>query len=199
MSPDRWGDTAFYALMLILPLSALMARRLPIGTTLKMAAAWAAIFGIAIVAVVLGRDPITRAWNSIASGLGDQSVTGRTVRIRMANDGHFWADASINGVSRRMLIDSGATTTSLSVATAAAAGLKLDESPFPVMINTANGMVVARVSTAKAFQVGAISAREMGVVVAPEFGETDVIGMNFLSRLKAWRVEGPILVLEPAT
>ncbi|MEN2784920.1 hypothetical protein ACFOKI_15215 [Sphingomonas qilianensis] len=37
------------------------------------------------------------------------------------------------------------------------------------------------------------------MIVSPAFGETNVIGMNFLSRLKSWRVEGNILVLEPRT
>ena len=35
------------------------------------------------------------------------------------------------------------------------------------------------------------------MVVSPAFGETDVLGMNFLSRLKSWRVEGSTLILEP--
>ena len=32
------------------------------------------------------------------------------------------------------------------------------------------------------------------MVVAPEFGDTDVLGMNFLSRLKSWHVDGDVLV-----
>ena len=38
-------------------------------------------------------------------------------------------------------------------------------------------------------------ARDLPVVVAKEFGD-DVICMNFLSRLKGWRVEGRSLILE---
>lgn len=38
------ATTALYALLLILPLSALLARRLPVATTVKMALAWIAIF-----------------------------------------------------------------------------------------------------------------------------------------------------------
>src|SRR6476661_1778584 len=44
-------------------------------------------------------------------GLDDQKVTGKAVRVSLSNDGHFWVVASINGVKRRMLIDSGATVT----------------------------------------------------------------------------------------
>ena len=42
-----------YVLVLILPLSALAARRLPIGDAIKMALAWAAIFGVLLIIVTL--------------------------------------------------------------------------------------------------------------------------------------------------
>jgi len=34
-------------------------------------------------------------------------------------------------------------------------------------------------------------------VVSPAFGETNVLGMNFLSRLASWRVEENTLILVP--
>ena len=55
-------------------------------------------------------------------GLDDQQVVGRELRVQMAPDGHFWVVASINGVRTRMLIDSGATVTAISEATARSAG-----------------------------------------------------------------------------
>jgi aspartyl protease family protein len=35
------------------------------------------------------------------------------------------------------------------------------------------------------------------VVVSPAFGNMNVVGMNFLSRLKSWRVEDGVLILQP--
>jgi hypothetical protein len=55
------GDVLLYAAMLLLPLSALIARRLPFGDTLKMALAWLAVFGLLYCVVV--------AWQS-ATGVG---------------------------------------------------------------------------------------------------------------------------------
>lgn len=52
MNPDA-ADIAFMALLLILPISALAARRLPVGATVKMALAWLAIFVVAYLLVVL--------------------------------------------------------------------------------------------------------------------------------------------------
>ena len=187
---DQTGQAIIYALMLVLPLSALLARRVPIGATVKMALAWVAIFVVGLV-LVAQRDRIKPYWERANTALldSDQQVSGETVRIAMAAD--------INGVRRRMLIDSGATTTALSVGAARAAGIDLDESPLPVMIETANGTVTARTATAKRLQVGGIVARDLPVVVSDAFDETDVIGMNFLSRLEGWRVEGATLILQP--
>lgn len=193
------GDAVFYLLALILPLSALLARRMPIKQMALLIGAWIGIILIALLILNASRDTVGSAWSRLRAMLGDdeQRVTGDVVRLRMAPDGHFWATASINGVDTRMLIDSGATTTSLSVTTADAAGLNLQQSPFPVLLNTANGTVMARSANVAELRLGPITASDLRVVVAREFGTMNVLGMNFLSRLRSWRVEGNMLILEP--
>jgi aspartyl protease family protein len=195
---NRGAEIALYAMMLILPLSALLARRVPLGQTVKMALAWIAVFAVGLV-IVGQRDRLKPIWDDTRDALfgRDQRVSGETVRIRMAADGHFWAMVALNGVERRMLIDSGATTAALSTATARAAGLAIDDSGFPTVLNTANGQVVASNTRVGELRIGGIMARDLPVVVADAFGETDVLGMNFLSRLKSWRVDGATLILEP--
>ncbi|RZL97585.1 MAG: TIGR02281 family clan AA aspartic protease, partial [Sphingomonas sp.] len=42
-----------------------------------------------------------------------------------------------------------------------------------------------------------IVARDLSAVVSPAFGDVNVVGMNFLSRLKSWRVEDNTLILVP--
>ena len=115
----------------------------------------------------------------------------------MARDGHFWVDAEINGVKRRMLVDSGATVTALSQETARAAGVEADATLLPLLMQTANGTVRAEAGTVDALAVGAIEAQRLKVVISPALGNTDVLGMNFLSQLAAWRVEGRTLFLVP--
>jgi aspartyl protease family protein len=199
VSGDQGAEFVFYAMALALPLSALLARRVPLGQTLKMALAWIGIFGVGLV-LVSQRDKIGGVLDDARRTLvgDDQQVVGETVRIAMAPDGHFYATVTINDVSRRMLVDSGASITALSRATAAAAEIEPDGA-FQVAIDTANGTVLADRATAKQLEVGGITARDLPVVIADAFGETDVIGMNFLSKLKSWRVEGRTLVLEPAS
>lgn len=186
MSDDA-ASILLYGVLILLPLSALVARRVPLGRTLKMAAAWIGIF---LVALLLANER-----DRFAGLLSGQRSVGREVRIAQAGDGHFYARVTLDGVERRMLVDSGATTTALSVATARAIGLDLDESTFPAIIETANGRVQALTATVAQMEVGDVAMREVGVVVSPAFGDVDVVGMNFLSRLASWRVEGRTLVL----
>ena len=195
---DQTGNALIYALLLILPLSALLARRVPIGKSLRMALAWIAIFIVGLL-LVGQRQRILPLWDSARDALlgSDQTVIGNTIRIQMDADGHFWANATIDGVRRRMLIDSGASTTAISTATARAAGLDTGESPLPVLLDTANGRITARQATIRRLEIGTIVARDLPVVTSDAFGETDVLGMNFLSRLARWRVEGRTLVLQP--
>lgn len=200
MNTDKGFDILYLVLAMTLPLSALIARRMSLKQTIGLVVGWVGIFLVVMLAIGLTRDDGVRAgWARVTGLLGDdeQNVRGGTVRLRMAADGHFWANARINGVDRRMLIDSGATTTSLSLATAHEAALDLDQNSVPTTVNTANGMVFARTSSIGKLELGPITATDLRVVVAPEFGDTDVLGMNFLSRLKSWHVDGNFLVLEP--
>ena len=189
---------ALYALLLILVIAVLLARRAPVFRTLLSVATWGAI--IALVLVVTGQsarfDPYLARLAAMLK-LDGQEVVGKEVRIRMSPDGHFWARARIGGVERRMLIDSGATVTALSADSAAEMGLRVNAAMFPIVLNTANGRVAAQTATVRELRLGDITARDLAVVVSPAFGDTDVLGMNFLSRLKSWRVEDGTLVLVP--
>jgi aspartyl protease family protein len=130
-------------------------------------------------------------------GLPEQRVTGGETRIEMSNDGHFWLQASVNGQTRRFLVDTGATLTALSESTAQAAQVAAQSLRQSVLMRTANGTVEADLARIDELRFGNVVARDLDAVIAPGLGETNVIGMNLLSRLASWRVEGRTLVLVP--
>ena len=67
---NETGINALYlALMLILPISALAARRLPIAQTFKLALAWVAIFGVMFLLVMLWQDAFSGG-GSVGGGNG---------------------------------------------------------------------------------------------------------------------------------
>jgi aspartyl protease family protein len=130
-------------------------------------------------------------------GLDDQQVAGKELRVRMSPDGHFWVKASVNGVPRRMLIDSGATVTAISKRTSRDAKVDAGRGLAPVVLRTANGAAPAETGSIDELRVGNIVARNLRIVTAPGLGDLDVLGMNFLSKLDSWRVEGKTLILVP--
>jgi aspartyl protease family protein len=192
----EWQQLVLYAVIAAVVIVVL--QRLPVvGRIVRV------LFSIALLAflifVVLQQAPYQPELARITQRLGidDQRVVGNELRVSMAADGHFWVNATINGVERRMLIDSGATVTALSQSTTEAAGVDKDLTFAPVILRTANGTAPARTGSVDELRVGNIIARNLKVVTAAGLGNTDVIGMNFLSQLASWRVEGRTLVLVP--
>lgn len=130
-------------------------------------------------------------------GLPEQVVEGGETRIPLARDGHFWLRAELNGVPANFLVDTGATLTAVSSGLAERAGLEPRRGGLPVTIGTANGPVAAQLATIEELRFGNVAARGLDVVIAPTLGETNVVGMNLLSRLASWRVEGSTMILVP--
>lgn len=192
------ADAALLPLLLILvTLTILSGVRVPVLPTVARLGSLA-VAAVVLILVTGERERFEPYLGRLLAPLErGQEVEGGEVRLRMAADGHFWATVRLDGAERRMLVDSGATVTALSEETAAAAGLRPAKAAVPMLIRTANGTVVARSAEVEELQLGAITARGLPVVVSPAFGDVDVLGMNFLSRLKSWRVEGRTLVLTP--
>jgi aspartyl protease family protein len=184
--------------VLVLVTSAFFTHRIPIGQTLKMASAWILIF-IAIFVVYVLKDDFTALGKHVwALGTGESEVVpgGKELRIRKAADGHFWVYGKINGEKIHFLIDSGATVTSISVAAADRAGVDY-RGGFPALVDTANGTIQVQRGRAETLTVGTIVRHDLAIHVSGSFGDTNVLGMNFLSSLQSWGVEGPWLVLKP--
>ncbi len=192
----EWQQLALYAAGAALLLILLF--NIPfIGRALRSLFSFALLAGC--IFLLLQQAPFDPNLAQLTDGLGldNQEVVGDEVRISMSPDGHFWAQASVNGVERRMLIDSGATVTALSSATAREAAIDGGAGLLPVMIQTANGTVRAETGTVEKLSLGGIEAMNLKVVITPALG-VDILGMNFLSQLASWRVEGRTLILVPA-
>jgi len=198
MIPDPVSHPTLYAAVIAVIAVLMLARRLMIVRLAVQIVTWGAI--ALLLLTVLGQraefDPYLGRVAQFLK-LEDQRVVGDTMRIRMSPDGHFWVRVKMGGIDRRMLVDSGATVTAVSTGTAAAAGLTPGDGIVPVLLRTANGTVQAQTATVDELRLGNIVARDLPVVVSASFGDINVIGMNFLSRLKSWRVEGDTLILEP--
>ncbi|HYI63654.1 MAG TPA: TIGR02281 family clan AA aspartic protease [Allosphingosinicella sp.] len=195
---DQALNLVYLILLLVLVGSGLAIRRAPIGQTLKMALAWVLIFGIAFAVFTLREEfgALGRRMLAELSGEAAQQTKGGELRIRRSDDGHFWVDAELNGRPARFLVDSGATVTTITEETAESSGIA-PSGGFGVMVNTANGPVMVARGRAGRLKVGPIAREDIAVHISATLGDTNVIGMNFLSTLSGWGVEGRTLVLRP--
>lgn len=195
-SLPQWQQLAVYAVAAALVI--MLLQRIPFVGRIVRFALSASLLAF-LIFMLLQQAPyqpeLARLTGSL--GLDDQKVAGKELRVNMASDGHFWVNAQINGVERRMLIDSGATVTALSESTARLAKVDTSARLTPVMLRTANGLAPAKTGAIDELEVGNIVARNLRVVTAPGLDGFDVLGMNFLSKLQSWRVEGRTLVLVP--
>ena len=193
MTNDLMLGGVYILMAIMLVLGSLMARREPAAKLLTMALAWVVIFAAGFVLFTFRDDFGYLAERLKAEAIGTPVNQGRETRIPMAIDGHFWVHATVNGQDVRFLVDSGATMTTIDRATAMKAGVpispKADE-----FVRTGNGIIRVSSGRADEIAVGNIVRQNVGLQVADN-DDLNVLGMNYLSSLSRWGVEGRWLIL----
>jgi aspartyl protease family protein len=184
-----------YLLMAImLVVGMLMSRRGRAAGVMTMLVTWLAMFGAGFILFSF-RDDLGFVMQRLRSeATGTPVVQAGQLRIPQSIDGHFYVEASVNGEPVRFLVDSGATMTTIGRETAARIGVAVSERRTQ-MVRTGNGIVHVATGSAQRFDVGIIRRENVGLHVA-DLEEFNVLGMNFLSSLKRWGVEGRWLILE---
>jgi len=193
MTNDLMLGGVYILMAIMLVLGSLMARREPAAKLFTIALAWIAIFAAGFVLFTFRDDFGWVTQRLQAEALGTPVQQGRETRIPMAIDGHFWVQGRLNGQKVKFLVDSGATMTTIDRDTALRAGVEVSPRRDQ-LVRTGNGII--RVSTGRAAElvVGGIERQDVGLQVA-ENDDLNVLGMNFLSSLQSWGVQGRWLVL----
>ena len=104
--------------------------------------------------------------------------------LRRHWDGHYRAQAQVNGVTVMMLVDTGASMVLIPYEEAHKLGIDRDKLSFSLPVTTANGQShVARV-TLSSIKIGPIAVFDVEAAVAqPGMLKTGLLGMSFLERL----------------
>jgi aspartyl protease family protein len=179
----------------MLVLGTLMTRREPAAKMITIALAWIAIFSAGFVLFTFRDNLGWVAQRLKAEAVGTPVKQGQETRIPMAIDGHFWVAAKLNGHDVKFLVDSGATTTTIDRDTAKAAGIEVS-ALRDQYVRTGNGVIRVSSSRADELTVGTITRRNVGLEIADN-DDLNVLGMNYLSSLSRWGVEGRWLVMVP--
>lgn len=190
---EEKGPYLIYSVIaLLFVASSLFGMRQPIGKTLKMVLAWVAIFGTAFILFSFRSEFSGFGQRLKAEALGTSIEDGNELRIPMADDGHFWVSAKLNGRDVRFMVDSGASVTTVSRSIAEASQMPIGNEH--IVVSTANGPARATKGRADSLLVGSIERTDFPVDIN-ENDDVNLLGMNFLSSLQSWRVEGNYLVL----
>ena len=133
---------------------------------------------------------------------GDSAVDASTLAaqpasISKASDGHFWAEAQVNGERVRFLVDTGATAVALTAADAERLGFSPKDLDFSYEVTTANGP--ARAASVKLASVSVAGARitDVEARVSDKGLDTSLLGMTYLGRLSRFEASPSSLILRP--
>lgn len=193
MTNDVMLGSVYILMAIMLVLGSLMARRERAAKLVTMAMAWIVIFAAGFVLFTFRDDFGYLAQRLKAEAIGSPVSEGRETRIPMAIDGHFWVNAKLNGRDVKFLVDSGATMTTIDRDTARDAGIAVSQRRDQ-FVRTGNGIIRVSSGRADELSVGGIVRRDVGLQVADN-DDLNVLGMNYLSTLSRWGVEGRWLIL----
>lgn len=120
----------------------------------------------------------------------------RTMQIKAGSDGHYHADADVNGRSIQVMVDTGASIVALTFEDAERAGIFVRPSDFTHRVSTANGISKVAPVTLDRVQIGEITVRDVRAAVI-EAGKlkTTLLGMSFLGRLSRTEMSRGVLIL----
>lgn len=193
MTNDLMLGGVYILMAIMLVLGSLMVRREPLAKLVTTAMAWIVIFAAGFVLFTFRDDFGYLAQRLKAEAIGTPVSEGRETRIPMAIDGHFWVHAQVNGRDVKFLVDSGATMTTIDRDTANETGVRVSPKADE-FVRTGNGIIRVSSGRADELRVGSIVRRDVGLQVA-ENDDLNVLGMNYLSSLSRWGVEGRWLIL----
>jgi aspartyl protease family protein len=119
----------------------------------------------------------------------------RTVAFPLARDGHYWADATADGVALHLMVDTGASGIILSKTDAARLGLRDGALEFNEVFSTANGKVRAARVELETLTIGPIVLRSVTAWITGGDLPQSLLGMGFLSRMTSVELRNSVLTI----
>lgn len=122
---------------------------------------------------------------------------GQTASVAKAGDGHYWAEADVNGTRVRFLVDTGASTVALTLADAQRLGLQTDKLDYDRSVVTASGQTRAAAVTLGEISVAGARMNDVEALVIESGLESSLLGMSYLGRLASFEATRTALILRP--
>ncbi len=140
------------------------------------------------------RHPELRAPTAASATLGGSDGAAQLTK---GADGHFWAEAAVDGKAVRFLVDTGATAVSLSLADAQRLGIDTDKLTYDYSVITADGRTRAASVKLASVAIAGARVRDVDALVIEKGLETSLLGMSYLGRLSRFEATPRALILHP--
>jgi aspartyl protease family protein len=125
------------------------------------------------------------------------SASGGPASVSKGPDGHYWAQAQVNGRYVRFLVDTGATTVALTSQDAERLGLNPRQLDYTSAVITANGQARAARVKLDSITVAGARVEEVDALVIEKGLQTSLLGMTYLGRLSRFEATPTALILRP--
>ncbi|HEV7351670.1 MAG TPA: TIGR02281 family clan AA aspartic protease [Brevundimonas sp.] len=149
---------------------------------------------VIVVGVATAAALLTAGW---MQRLDARPVPAGDAAAHKAADGHFWAEAEIDGRSVRLMVDTGASFVALTPADAARLGVLPPPTAYVQRLRTASGETRAAPVRLARVAVGDAVIENVEALVVPEGLPHSLLGMSYLGRLSAFEAREGALVLRP--
>jgi aspartyl protease family protein len=116
------------------------------------------------------------------------------ITLDRERDGHFYAEARVNGAAVRFLIDTGASGIALDVSDARRAGLAIDPGQVEVIGTGPSGEIRGHFVRLNRVELGLKAVSDIPAVVL-ESGDRSLLGQSFLSQFGSLEIHGNTMVL----
>jgi aspartyl protease family protein len=189
-----------YLLVILAALSIGLAARIQArpGTAVAHLGAWVLIFAVLVLAYSFRNDMgglKDRFLSELVPAQG-QVVGSTAIAFPRDADGHYHVYATVDGTEIPFMIDTGATDVVLTPADARSMGLDPAQLAYTMTADTANGRVRGAPIIISNFKLGPIIVQSLPAVVNEADMPVSLLGMEFMNRLKSWRVEDGRLTLQ---
>ncbi|MDE1467196.1 retropepsin-like aspartic protease family protein [Aurantiacibacter sp. D1-12] len=141
------------------------------------------------------KDGMDAAQLASLSSTSEPVSWAEDVALDREPDGHFYADVSVDGVSSRMLVDTGASVIALTGEDAMAIGLFWDDSEVGPVAQGANGTVYGVHTRLRNVRLGNFEASDVEAMIIPEGLGISLLGQSFLSTINSVEIADNQMVL----
>ena len=117
--------------------------------------------------------------------------------IRKSADGHYWAEASVNGKAVRFLVDTGATAVALTLDDAKRLGIDTGKLSYSYDVITADGKARAAMVKLASISIAGAKVDDVDALVIEKGLGASLLGMSYLGRLRAFEATQTALILKP--